>query len=64
MLRAFVVLACILLTSATAHASGRSLAAESSGLRAAWEWVAEWLHSVPGLSAIWGEEGGMMDPNG
>lgn len=36
----------------------------SRKMTSAWEWIAEWFHGVTGLSAVWGEEGSQMDPNG
>jgi hypothetical protein len=36
----------------------------SRKMTSAWEWIAGWLHDVTGLSAVWGEEGSQMDPNG
>jgi hypothetical protein len=67
MFRAVYALTLVLLTSAgSAHAAGRSLALEtpSSLWSAAWEWMTGWTRELPGLSAIWGEEGSSMDPNG
>lgn len=67
MLRIFVVLALATLTFAgSAQAAGlgtRSL--EPTGLAAVWESIAGWLRTVQGLpSAMWGNEGSQMDPNG
>lgn len=64
MLRVLAVLSLVTLTATTVHASGRSLTSGEPGLKAAWEWIAGWFHGVPGLSAVWGEEGSQMDPNG
>jgi len=64
MLRVLAVLSLVTLSASTVHASGRSFAGSRAGLTSAWEWIAGWLKDMPGLSAIWGEEGSSMDPNG
>jgi hypothetical protein len=65
MLRVLAVLSLVTLSAATVHASGRSLSSPGeSAFTSAWEWIAGWFHNVPGLAAVWGEEGSQMDPNG
>jgi hypothetical protein len=64
MLRVLAVLSLVTLSAATVHASRRSLSSGESAVMSAWEWIAGWFHDGTGLSAVWGEEGSQMDPNG
>jgi hypothetical protein len=65
MIRVVVALALVTLTATgSAHAAGRSLGVETSSLSAAWEWIAGWFRAVPEMSALIGQEGSSMDPNG
>jgi len=64
LLRVLAVLSLVTLSTATVHASGRSLTSGESAVMSVWEWIAGWLHDGTGLSAVWGEEGSSMDPNG
>jgi hypothetical protein len=65
MLRVFAVLVLAILTAnGAAHASGRNISGgETPVLAAAWEWIAGWLRSMPGLSMM-RTAGPEMDPNG
>jgi len=68
MLRVFVVLVLATLTLAgSAQAAGLGArSVEAPGLAVIWESIAGWLRTVrvPGPSALWGNEGPSMDPNG
>jgi hypothetical protein len=66
MLRILAVLVLAILTAhGAAHASGRNISGgETAALANAWEWIAGWLRSVPGLSGMLSKEGSQMDPNG